>query len=153
MRQLLTLIILAAGAYFGYQYYLEHYAPSASPGAQEETGEVAPGGTSAPAPGVAAPATPKPFVSRISIPQVAAGEKPLAPPGVYYMLDRASVETKAGIRAVVPGDQVKLLQRKAGKVKVTDGVADYEVKDTQVTNDLILAQQAERAEFMKRGGR
>ena len=152
MRQLFTLIVLAAAAYFGYKFYQERFVAKEDTGIDsEETTDVAPGAPAAP--GARAAATPAPFVSKIQIPPVAPGEKALAPPGIYYMLDRASAETKSGIRAVVPGDQVKLLQRKAGTLKVTDGVADFEVKETQVTNDLVLAQQAERAEFNKRASR
>jgi hypothetical protein len=65
------------------------------------------------------------YKSRIELPQITApGEKRVAPPGVFYMLDRVSVETRDGVVAVVPGDKVKLLQRKPNRLKLTTGTFD-----------------------------
>ena len=62
-----------------------------------------------------------------------------------------SVETPNGIIAVVPGDLVKLMQRKDnGKLRVTIGQADFDVKEEQVTQDPEVAQVAEKRDFDKR---
>jgi hypothetical protein len=88
------------------------------------------------------------------MPDVAPGEKKLAPPGVFYMLDRVSIENASGVHAINPGEPVNLLQRmKNGRMKVTQGPYDFEVKETQVTNDLEVAVQAEKSDFVARGGR
>lgn len=147
MRQLFVLIVLAAAGYVGYNYYQEHYKPAAP----EPAVEAAP---AEPPPMQTAPPTPAPPAFKSRIPGAdAPGEKRTAPPGIYYMVERVSAETKNGIIAVVPGDEVKLLKRDGNTLKVTIGAADFEVKETQVTNDLDRAREVERQEFLKRGGR
>jgi hypothetical protein len=155
MRFLLTVIVIAAAGYFGYNYYLEHKEevdqkiaalmnkanPEEAP--EESTQESTP----------AAPPK-RTFESKIEMPETAPGEKKVAPPGVFYMVDRISFETDSGIRAINPGEQVKLLQRmKNGRMKVMQGTDEFEVKETQVTNDLEVALQAEKSDFVARGGR
>jgi hypothetical protein len=68
-------------------------------------------------------------------------------------LERASVETKDGITAIVPGDLVKLIERRPnGTLKVTNGQYDFVVKESQVTQDVAVARQAEEREFQRRYG-
>ena len=134
MRQLVYLLIIGAAGYLGYNYYRDHFANKSEDGAAPSA-EVA---SSAPA------KKPEPaFQSQI--PASVPGEKHLAPPGIFYMLDRVSVETAAGISAVVPGEKVKLLQRKGdGALKVTTGKIELDVKESQTTNDLDLAREVEK---------
>ena len=159
MRQLFILIVLAAVGYLGYNYYQENYGsgePLRLPWNKVDD-------TTAPADDVAgaqredAPpgAPPAPvFKSRVPVAEnVPPGEKQVAPPGTFYMIERVSVETPTGIIAMVPGDQVKLLQRKGGTLKLTNGSVDFEVKESQVTSDLEVAREAEKRDFLKRGGR
>lgn len=140
MKALFVLIVLAAGGYFGYNFYLQREGGSegddGSPSSQAASRT----------PGRIAPA---PFKSRIDAPEAAAGEKRVAPPGVFYMLDRVSVETSNGVLAVVPGDKVKLLQRKPDRLKLTTGTFDFEAPATKVTNDIDLALEAERKEAIR----
>jgi hypothetical protein len=139
MRLLFTLIVLAAIGYLGYNYYMDQQAaPGTSATAAVATGR-----------GGSAPDAEPVFQSRIPAAAGAPGEKQLAPPGVFYMLERVSVETPTGVRAVVPGDQVKLLARKKDRLKLTDGSIDFEVPPSKVTNDLDQAREAERMDAMK----
>jgi len=67
------------------------------------------------------------------------------------MLDRVSVTVPDGVIAIVPGDLVKLVQRKDnGKLRVTINRADFEVKEEQVTQDPEIAQVAEKRDYDKR---
>lgn len=154
MKGLLTLLVLAGLGFFGYNYYVDHKAEIDEKLnallKREQPAQVA----SAPEP---APAQPAPaavpdapaFESKVD----AAGEK-FAPPGVFYVVDRVSAMTNNGVKAVSPGEKVKLLQRLGnGRMKVTTGDADFEVKESQVTNDLDLAREAEKREFVARGGK
>jgi hypothetical protein len=90
-----------------------------------------------------------PFRSRLAAPATAADGKRLAPPGVLYVLERVSIETPAGIRALVPGDSVKLLQRKPNKLKVTDGSTDFELAPEKLTNDFEVALAAEKQDVAR----
>ncbi len=157
MKRFLLFIILVSGlTVAAYNFnpaaraYLDtlilRFAPSDEPA--PDTGTA----TEAPASRVPGPT---PFISKLESPvPEAPHEKQFAPPGVFYVLERSSVETKTGIQAIVPGDQVKLMQRlPGGRMRVTIGTADFEVKETQVTNDLDLAREAEKREFVTRGGK
>ena len=133
MKHVLILTILLATGYLGHTYYQERYACRGALEAAENAE-------------ISAPAVTEPAVRNDNTPPAqleqtpkAPVQKRLAPPGVFYMLDRVSRETTHGIRAIVPGDQVKLLARKGETLRVTDGVADYDVQASQVTNDVDLA--------------
>jgi hypothetical protein len=76
-----------------------------------------------------------------------------APPGVYYMTERVSVTTDDGVAALNVADQVKLVEKLPGnRMKVTDGRNTVIIKTSQATNDLVLARQAEAADFVAHGG-
>jgi hypothetical protein len=155
MRQLIIIVILAALGYYGWGYYQEHKdsLPISIPFLNKSADDSAPPPEpAAPSrPGVPTPVPVPQFVSKVIIPDAPAGTKPMAPPGSYYMLERVSVETPSGVSAVVPGDTVKLLQRKpGGKLRVTINQADFEVKEEQVTQDPEIAQVAEKREYDKR---
>lgn len=153
MRFLLTVIVLAGAGYFGYNYYLDH-KEEVDQKIAALTDKVKPGDNENELGGSSSVPPAPTFQSKIEIPAGAPGEKKLAPPGVFYMVDRISIETPSGVQAVNPGEQVKLLARmKNGRMKVAQGAIDFEVKETQVTNDLERAQQAEKSDFVARGGR
>jgi hypothetical protein len=148
MKQLFLLIVLGSAGYLGFLAYkgelpdsLKQYLPqfqTAAPGAAA----VIPASTQPPA--ELPPAVPA-YVSKVDMPADAApGEKHVAPPGVFYVVERASVETDTGIHAVVPGDMVKLMKRNSnGTLLLTDGEVSFTARETQVTNDLDLAKAAE----------
>jgi hypothetical protein len=146
MKLLLMLAVLAALGYLGSTYYQAHY----DEGEGDDTQEYAPPPQSAVPPAAPAPV----FKSRIRVSdEVAPGEKRVAPAGVLYMLERVSAETKNGIMAVVPGDEVKVLKRNGNTIRVAIGAAEFEVKESQVTNDLDTAREAEKKEFLRRTGK
>jgi hypothetical protein len=161
MRNLLVLIILAAGGYYGWQAYQKdpQFLAKFLPKQQiEETESVE---STEPAPIESAPAAPsapaKPaaptFVSKIAVPAGTDTETQKLPPGQFLVIERASVITKDGVSAIVPGDLVKLIERRDnGTLQVTNGQIDFVVKESQVTQDVAVAQEAERREFQKRYG-
>jgi hypothetical protein len=86
------------------------------------------------------------FQSRIILPSsLGEGEKALAPAGVFYPLRRISRGIRDGVYAVLPGEELKLLKRlPAGRLLLVSGSVEFTVRESQVTNDLKLAQEAER---------
>ena len=68
-----------------------------------------------------------------------------APERVYYLTERVSVMTEAGVMGINPGTQVLLLEQLAnGNLQVTDGPEDFEVTPDQITDDPEIAQLAKR---------
>jgi hypothetical protein len=73
------------------------------------------------------------------------------PPGYFYVTERSSVQTRHGVIAIVPGDTVKLLdRRKDGRLRVTNDLADFLVKESQVTRDVQVARMAEQQDWARR---
>lgn len=145
MRPIIYLIIIAAGGYLVYNFYMERNGGTSpdpetpAPDTAEVRKDPVTGATPAPA------KTVQLFKSKIVIPDGPPGEKHLAKPGIYYVLERTSIEHATGVAAVVPGEEVKLLARKGnGVMKVMSGKYEFELKESQVTNDLDVAQEAER---------
>ena len=123
MRALFIVIVVAAAGYLGYWFFMNKDSvlgartvsgpASAPPAAVEKSAAAAPAGPA----------------------------KRLAPIGIYYTLERISVETSSGLVAVHPGTKVNLLARKpGGKLRLSDGAVDFVVNETQVTNDLDVAE-------------
>jgi hypothetical protein len=141
-RLFFTLLIVAALGYIGYVGWSEYGVEIQS----RLSGKAAtPPPEPPPAPEPVAPATtPDPgFVSKIP-----PSEKRTAPLGVYYTLERLSVEVATGVKAVNPGEAVNLLGRMPdGTMRVTRDGADFTVKPSQVTNDLDVAREAELKAF------
>ncbi len=139
MRSFIYLIVIAAAAYVGYSYYTTGSLPLKLGEAASST-ETEP---DAPASGPAAPA----FKSKIPVSTGAPGEKHLAKPGIFYVLERASIEHATGVAAVVPGEEVELMNRKGNgvmKVRSTLSKYEFEMKESQLTNDLDMAREVER---------
>ena len=67
-----------------------------------------------------------------------------APEGVFYLTEDATVRLKAGLKGVVAGTPVKLVKDAGDTLQVTDGQDQFEVKKTQVTNDLDIAARIAR---------
>ena len=128
-RTIFTLLAIGALGYLGYTYWADHgveWLAKLNP--PPATGEATPAPAATPARTVA---------SKPPEPEPPTGENRFAPPGVYYMLERVSVETDRGVKAVNPGEEVKLMLRKGGGVfRVTIDGRDFDVKEKQVTNDL-----------------
>ncbi len=153
MRQFVILLALAALAFFGWNYYKKHqdeinpHIPWLAKSSDAAGGEDNPAGPLTPVEGPRGAAQPpprEPFVSKIQVPVVPDGQKPMAPPGYVYITERVSAQTAHGVIAVVPGDLVKILQRKSnGTVKVTNDQVDFEVKESQTTRDTQTAIEAE----------
>ena len=153
MRFLLTVIVLAGAGYFGYNYYLNHkeevdqkiaaLTEKVKPGENEMPGRLLTGTSRSP------PSNPR---SKYPLARPARRSSPL--PGSSTWSIVSASRRRSGIQAINPGEQVKLLARmKNGRMKMAQGAIDFEVKETQVTNDLERAQQAEKSDFVARGGR
>jgi len=131
----MVFVVLAALGYIGYEErepvlaFLASKRLASPPATPAETAATAPGFT----PDAAA---------REAIPRVVHEH---APPGIFYMVDRAKVTSSTGVKAVSPGEEVKLLERlPGGKMRVTVDHADFTVYNWQVTDDMEIARDAER---------
>ena len=166
MRILVFIIIGVAGFYSWQAYqkdpqFLSKYLPKDTEEVQlGETSENPPASEGAAAvpvtletPAIPPTAAPPVFVSKIMVPVKPDGDSQRLPPGQFVMLDRVSVETRDGVTAIVAGDLVKLIERRPnGTLRVTDGKHDFVVKESQVTQEVSVAREAERRQFQKRFG-
>jgi len=76
------------------------------------------------------------------------------PTGTFYITERVSISTDDGIAAFNVADKVTLVEKLPGdRMKVTDGKTTGVIKSTQATNDLVLAREAEKKDFVARGGK
>ena len=73
-----------------------------------------------------------------------------APEGVYFMTEDLSVRLPAGILGIVAGTQVRMLKDNGDMLHVTDGHDEFDVKKSQVTNE--LADRPARAQGERRFG-
>jgi hypothetical protein len=143
MRVFASLLVIAAAVYIGYVVFTSRPTPSPeAPDAAAATGEVA----AEPVP--QAPAEPV-FKSKIPIPDGPPGEKHYAPPNTFYMVERVTIPHDTGVAAAVPGEKVELVKRNTDgtmkvKIWVKTETYNFDVKESQVTNDLDLAREAER---------
>ena len=141
MRVFASLLVIAAAVYIGY------VVVTRQPGRSPETPDTAaPTGEIASEP--QAPAEPV-FKSKIPIPDGPPGEKHYAPANTFYMVERVSVPSDTGVVAAVPGEKVELVKRNPDgtmkvKIWVKTQTYNFDVKESQVTNDLDLAREAER---------
>lgn len=86
------------------------------------------------------PATPSPLATPPPAPALAATTPvpdPLAPPGVFYLLQKASITTDEGIVGLKPGQGLR--QVSPGTYEVNGHT--LELPDRQVTNNLRIARQ------------
>ncbi len=134
---ILGALILGGAAYWKRDLLMSYYhrwAPAAIGG--QPSAADAPESDDLPPPGQRFSKLPPPAVS---------GEKQYAPPGTFYVLKRKRVTSKDGVKAVNPGEQVKLLERLPNKrVRVTIENADFVLPASEVTDDLDVAREAER---------
>lgn len=131
MKWLLVLIILAAIVVFLPRYWpdIERAAEPMLTSIREMTQR------DSPPPPPPAAATEPPRTGRV------------APPGSVYMLERVTLKTANGIVAVVPGEEVRIMRTShKGRMRITTGKHDFDVKDSQVTKDYDLAQDARSRE-------
>ena len=94
------------------------------------------------------------FHSKLPPPHLPPGQPDMAPPGTFYLVQRVTAQNASGFRAANVGEKVTLLGRLPGKkLKVTVGNADFVVHESQLTDDLDVARQAEKEDFVLRGGK
>jgi hypothetical protein len=135
-RFLTIAVILLCGGYLTVKA-LRHFPREQLPTPSTET---------SPAPLPPRQPIPATFQSKIIVPGALDAEgKALAPAGVFYPLKRISREIRDGVYAVLPGEELKLLKRlPEGRLLLVSGSIEFTVWESQVTNDLKLAQEAER---------
>ncbi len=147
MKRFVSILIVGgACAYIGYLYWTD-YRSEVEAFIQPVIAAVA--GQS--------PAEPTPIPEPAPVPQLPPREavRRVAPPGVFYMLERVKMTKDFAVLAIVPGEEVRLMQRlPKGRLRVTTGRYDFEVNESQVTQDYDLAQAVARnpsiAETLKR---
>ena len=120
------LLLVAALGYGAYNYRREivQRVPALAPlvpAEESSSDEVAGSVTPTPAP-------PAP-VSPAETPQ-------LAPPGIFYAKERVVVQGDSGIKALRPGEEVRLMYRhKDGRMLVTNGRYEFTVAPASLTRD------------------
>jgi hypothetical protein len=124
----------------------------ADPGAQPKS-RAPSGAQNSPDQGPGVPPPPGVFHSRLPPRQLPPGEREPARPGIYYLLEHVSTRTPRGVQNGLPGEMVTLLNRlPGGKMRVTVGNADFVVNASQLTDDIEVAREAEKRDFVARGG-
>ncbi len=146
MKWLLIVIVMAGIGFTAYTYrdvITSKYAEMR----RDKARETAPAtGAQSPPPPIGAPA--------LATPGAALRGKHLAPEGTYYMTERVSASTPNGIVAINPADKVTLVKKLPGnRMRVTNGEAAVEINSSQATNDLDLAREIEKREFVAHGGK
>jgi hypothetical protein len=122
MRAIFVAIVVVAVGYLAWTFYQEaHHSPE-------------------PAAPIRSAISPPPIAPsakfRGSVPTPLAIPTQLAPPGVYYTVERVSVQTSTGVKALNPGAEVRLMYRaKNGTMRVTDGKDEFVVKPSTLTKD------------------
>ena len=152
MKWLLVLLVIGGLGYAGYTYKDEiqqKIADFRNPPSDSVAPADAPTAPGTPA----APARPA-FTSKIADGPAQPGEKHLAPVGTFYMTERVTKVTPSGIIAVNPAESVRLMEQLPNqKMKVLRGADVFEVKTAQVTNDLDVAREVEKKDFVAHGGK
>lgn len=108
MKTIIILIIIVAASFFGYKYFFS------------EKLQISPQGP--------------PQIS----PQISPQSSPprLAPPGTFYVKDKISITTEDGITSLPPGKKVTLVRESGNSIVVTDGIQEFDVARSSLTNDL-----------------
>jgi hypothetical protein len=85
-----------------------------------------------PAPLAVVKATPPPA----PVPTPEPPPKRLAPEGIFYVIQRISVTTDDGVRAIPVGTGAKLVRQSGLQLVLNDGKSEFTAARSQVTNDL-----------------
>jgi len=127
MRLLFIIIIVGALGYLGWVYR------------EELSGKIETVTSSESTPAPAADTSPEGVTPPIGAPPPPAATpfpKEMAPAGSFYVKERVSVEVPEGIKALNPGELVKMVYRnKDGTARVTTGKTDVTIKESMLTSD------------------
>ena len=124
MRLFFLAIILAAVGSLGWVFL--HDARATPPPVVE--------GKELPPTPLAPPAAPRPGLPSAAAPVVS--NPNAARPGVFFARERVTRQNATGIKALNPGEEVKLMYRyKDGSMLVTNGHDEFVVKPSAVTKD------------------
>lgn len=127
MRPFFVAIIVVAIGYLGWIFYHESRNPALPSFVKKEA---------APAPTAAPLVAPTAADRRPASPRPVAPSPPAARPGVFYALERITRQTEAGVKALNPGEEVRLMYRnKDGTMLVTNGRDEFVVKPSVLTLD------------------
>src|SRR5437773_10609921 len=77
----------------------------------------------------------------------AAPQRRLAPDGIYFLLERASLRIDSGVIGFAPGTKVTLLDQGNSASTVTDGQYQFAVPPSQLTNDLDIAAGVAKSDY------
>jgi hypothetical protein len=85
-----------------------------------------------------------PSISDTANPASPTASRHLAPEGVYYLLQRVSAVTDAGIVGFPAGTRVERISESDGNLKVKAGEDEFEVEKSLLTNNLDVIKNAEQ---------
>ena len=102
--------------------------------------------TPAPTPTPTPAPTPTPIPTPKPLPTPTPVVHHYAPEGTYFVTEDITVHLKAGLAGIIAGTPVKMLKDNGDTLHATDGTNEFDLKKSQVTNDLdIAADVAKRA--------
>lgn len=125
MKKLLLLLVVLACAYWQMRLRHTQQETDSATSDVEQVAAVSP-----------SPATPaRESVTATPIPAEPT-PRPLAPAGVYYLVQRVSVTTDGGVTAFNPGTRVDFVSGNDAIYRVKVGAVEFDVSVNSVTNDL-----------------
>ena len=137
MRAFFVAIVVVAIGYLGWVFYKE--SRNSAPPALATAAATPPQET----PPVIAPEPASARQTPNIPPRTLTAPKPssqAAPPGVFYAVERVTVQTATGVKALHPGEEVRLMYRyKDGSLLVTTGHDEFVLKPSALTKDRELA--------------
>jgi hypothetical protein len=71
----------------------------------------------------------------------------LAPEGTYFLLQRVSLKTEAGVIGFAPGTKVTMLDQGDSMSTVSDGKFQFTVASSQLTNDMNVAENVSKLDY------
>jgi hypothetical protein len=78
---------------------------------------------------------------------VAVKQPRLAPEGTYFLLRRVSLKIDSGVVGFAPGTKVTMIQQGDPLSTVTDGLYEFGVPSSQLTNDLNIAEDVAKSDY------
>jgi hypothetical protein len=137
MKVLLALLAAAIIGYLAWHWFAAPPAQQVSPARSQAQQTI-------PRPAASRSVPPPPAQPSSARPVVA---KHLAPEGVYFLLQRASLTTDSGVIGFAPGTKVTLLGQTDSVSSVTDGQYRFSVPSSQLTNDLDIAESVAKSDY------
>ncbi len=81
---------------------------------------------------------------------VVAPTRRLAPPGIYFLVQRISLTSDSGVQSFAPGTRVQAVSDSGKTMRVREGSIEFDVDRKKLTNDLDIAATAAKGDAASR---